>query len=271
MFTIQQVKSFNSLEMSLYDYILSHPEKVAYMTIRELASEVGTSSTSILRFCHKIGCNGFMEFKVGYKQYLATAEVKVAYADDKVNIFEDFLAKTKTPAFTDRVARTISLLKSKDKLFCIGIGPTGSIAAYASACFSASGYFSIYLDDHFLSKTRRLSADNYMIFCVSGESQETEQLMQRIHNDGGSTILITNSANCPLAPFADAFIPYNLYYAKSVQQTGSPKQSNSPSVLDVLSTQLPTVYVIELIAKALGQTPCTVPDYEIGDEPNACY
>lgn len=253
MFTIQQIKSFNPMEMELYDYILSHQEKVTYMTIRELAAEVGTSSTSILRFCQKIGCDGFMEFKVRYKQYLEHAEVKISYADDKVSIFEDFLAKVKTPPFTERVDKAVKLLKLKDKLFCIGVGPTGSIAAYASAYFSANGCFSVYLDDHFLSQARRLSEDNYMIFCVSGESKETEQIMRRIHEDGGHTLLITNSVNCPLAQFADAVIPYNLYYAKSIQETAWQKPDSPPSVLDVLSTQLPTVYVIELIAKALRQ------------------
>lgn len=266
MFSIEQIKSFNALEMELYDYILSHKEKVVYMTIRELAAEVGTSSTSILRFCHKLGCNGFMEFKVNYKHYLENAEVKVSYTDDKVSIFEDFLAKVKTPAFMDRVDKAIQLISSKNKLFCIGVGPTGSIAAYASACFSASGCFSVYLDDHFLSQARSLSADNYMIFCVSGESRETEQFMRRIHEAGGHTILITNSANCPLVEFSDAYINYNLYYAKSIQEPASQKPQISSSVLDVLTTQLPTVYVIELIAKILAKDVNLWPTVKQGDE-----
>ncbi|WP_182540149.1 hypothetical protein [Fontibacillus panacisegetis] len=35
-----------------------------YLTIREFAEKVQSSPTSVLRFCKKVGCNGFTEFKV---------------------------------------------------------------------------------------------------------------------------------------------------------------------------------------------------------------
>ena len=37
MFSHQEIRSFNELEMSIYNYILSNKEKVVYMKIRDLA------------------------------------------------------------------------------------------------------------------------------------------------------------------------------------------------------------------------------------------
>ena len=56
MFTHEMIKSFNQLEMDVYNYIISNEEKVVYMKVRELAEEVHVSTTTILRFCKKVGC-----------------------------------------------------------------------------------------------------------------------------------------------------------------------------------------------------------------------
>ncbi len=69
MFTHEMIASFNELETSLYNYISQNSEKVVYMRIRELANETHVSTASILRFCKKINCEGFSEFKVKLKMY----------------------------------------------------------------------------------------------------------------------------------------------------------------------------------------------------------
>ncbi|MDN8817602.1 RpiR family transcriptional regulator, partial [Staphylococcus aureus] len=70
MFTHEIIASFNELETSLYNYICQNGEKVVYMRIRELADETHVSTASILRFCKKLNCEGFSEFKVKLKMQL---------------------------------------------------------------------------------------------------------------------------------------------------------------------------------------------------------
>lgn len=74
MFTHEMIASFNELETSLYNYISQNSEKVVYMRIRELANETHVSTASILRFCKKINCEGFSEFKVKLKMYNVRCE-----------------------------------------------------------------------------------------------------------------------------------------------------------------------------------------------------
>ena len=50
MFGVEQVKTLNDLEMEVYEYVTKNVEKVKYMRIRELASEVHVSTSTILRF-----------------------------------------------------------------------------------------------------------------------------------------------------------------------------------------------------------------------------
>lgn len=56
MFTHEIVKSFNQLEMDVYNYIVQNEEQVIHMKVRELADAVHVSTTTILRFCKKAGC-----------------------------------------------------------------------------------------------------------------------------------------------------------------------------------------------------------------------
>lgn len=67
MFTNEVITTFNDLEMLLYKYIMENREKVVYMRIRDLADEAHVSTSTIMRFCRKLNCEGFSEFKVKLK------------------------------------------------------------------------------------------------------------------------------------------------------------------------------------------------------------
>ena len=72
MFTYEEIMSLNELEMNVYQYVLRNKEKAGYMKIRELAKEAHVSTTTVLRFCKKMGCDGYSEFKVQFKLYLGS-------------------------------------------------------------------------------------------------------------------------------------------------------------------------------------------------------
>lgn len=48
--------------MMVYNYVIKNRDKVMYMTIRELADAAGVSTTTILRFCRKLNCEGYLNF-----------------------------------------------------------------------------------------------------------------------------------------------------------------------------------------------------------------
>lgn len=64
MFSHSDLARLNDLEMQVYQFIIKHREGVSYMTIRELAEQAGVSTTTVLRFCRKMGCEGWSEFRI---------------------------------------------------------------------------------------------------------------------------------------------------------------------------------------------------------------
>ena len=70
MFSHAAVASLNNLEMMVYHYVIKNRDKVMLcMTIRELAEAAGVSTTTVLRFCRKLQCEGYSEFRVRFKLY----------------------------------------------------------------------------------------------------------------------------------------------------------------------------------------------------------
>ena len=105
MFSHDKIQSLNELELSLYSYIIKNSEKVIYMRIRELANEAHVSTTTISRFCKKLNCDGFSEFKVKLKLYIENG--KSNQLTDNTAMLIDFLKKTETEDFKKKIKQIL--------------------------------------------------------------------------------------------------------------------------------------------------------------------
>lgn len=114
MFTHEMIASFNELETSLYNYISQNSEKVVYMRIRELANETHVSTASILRFCKKINCEGFSEFKVKLKMY--TEANKKTILKSPHHSVAEFFERTVSGGMEEKLkeAATLAFAKMSD-------------------------------------------------------------------------------------------------------------------------------------------------------------
>lgn len=55
-FTYTQVSSLNETEAQVYNYVMDE-------SICELAHDTHVSTATVIRFCKKMGCSGFLELK----------------------------------------------------------------------------------------------------------------------------------------------------------------------------------------------------------------
>lgn len=97
MFSEEMICSLNDLELEVYKYVVRNADKVCYMRIREFADAAHVSTSTILRFCKKAGCDGYAEFKIRLRQHLEQA--KQPPVKDDVSEVIDFLKKTCSAEF----------------------------------------------------------------------------------------------------------------------------------------------------------------------------
>ena len=237
MFTHEMIKSFNQLEMDVYNYIISNEEKVVYMKVRELAEEVHVSTTTILRFCKKVGCEGYSEFRLKLKQEVSSKEQKKINMD--LTAVKDFLERVQTQAFAENIQEAVKLLTKASSIIFVGVGNSSIIGKYGARYFNNVGWFSFAIDDPFTPVFRGKGERTATVaLSVSGETEQTLMLAEKLKRRGSSLISITNKANCSLAKMSDCNINYYVSEYK--------KDENYD-----LTSQMAVVFILELIGREL--------------------
>lgn len=236
MFSYNKVQSLNELELSLYNYIMKNSEKVIYMRIRELAKEAHVSTTTILRFCKKLECEGFSEFKVKFKMYLEKSGGKCL--TDNTSMIIDFLKKAQGEEYIEKIDLVCDELNKANTIIFIGIGFSGIISKYSARYLSAIGRNAIYIDDPFYPLNLKYS-ENYvaMAFSVSGETPTAIEHINRLKRKGCKVISITNNEDSTIARISDINIGYYVQQEKTEE--------------DDITTQIPALYIIETIGRKL--------------------
>ncbi|MGL5642200.1 MAG: MurR/RpiR family transcriptional regulator, partial [Paraclostridium sp.] len=145
MFNYEIIQNLNSLELSLYDYVMKNSKKVMYMRIRELADEAHVSTTTILRFCKKLKCEGFSEFKVKFKMYIEEENIEKV-SDDTSEII-NFFKTTENSNLDKKLDELCDLVKTASNIIFIGSGSSGILCKYAARYFSSIGKFTVHIDD----------------------------------------------------------------------------------------------------------------------------
>ncbi|MGX6443753.1 MurR/RpiR family transcriptional regulator [Neobacillus sp. K501] len=242
MFSGEVIASFNELETSLYDYICKNSEKVIYMRIRDLADETHVSTSTILRFCRKLNCEGFSEFKVKLKLYLdENAESKIKSSQYALTEFVERTLKGNLEAVIREAA---SLIVKSDNLIFIGTGSSGILAEYGARYFSSLGKFSMYVKDPYIPiHANYLHNSTTIALSVTGENQFTISHLNQLKQKGSNIISITNNKHCTIARMADMNISY--YVTEEWY-----KKSN-------ITTQIPVVYILEETAREVQKLSST--------------
>ncbi|WP_424475578.1 MurR/RpiR family transcriptional regulator [Oceanobacillus kimchii] len=234
MFTNIEITEFSDLEFSLYNFIVTHPEKVIYMRIRDLANETHVSPTSILRFCKKLGYDGFTEFKVQLKMYMNQTE-NLSFIHSTTSLTE-YLERTMQHDYNQRISTISQSIAAAQTIIFIGSGTSGILAEYGSRYFSALKKFSLHINDpYFPMYTSSLENSVAIVLSVSGETESIINIANRAKEERTKIISITNYPDCTLAKLSD----YNLSYFVSTEYRETFN----------LTTQIPVIHLLESLAK----------------------
>ncbi len=248
MFSSKDISTLNELENSLYKYISENKDKVIYMRIRELANETHVSTSTILRFCKKMNCDGFSEFKTKLKMDLSEKGNKKRHLRSGYESLSEFNERTLKGNFEPYIKESAKVISQASNIVFFGIGTSGSLAEYGARFFSNLGSFSQYIKDPFFPIKSNMFKDSVIIFLsVSGETPTIIDLAVQSKASGGTIISVTNTSSCTLAKIADINIPY--YVTEEIHDDSN------------ITTQIPVIYLLESLARETykEQTLCSNP------------
>jgi DNA-binding MurR/RpiR family transcriptional regulator len=237
MFTYKEISTLNELELMVYNTIIKNTDKVMYMTIRELADVAGVSTTTVLRFCKKMHCEGYSEFRIRFKLHLEHDEKPpVSFGISEIISYFKSINNSEFDELLDLAATQIAATR---RIIFVGIGTSGALGKYSARFFSNIGKFSTYIDDPYYPINSDMYQDAIaIILSVSGETEEIIRIASQFSLQNCKIISLTNSENSTLARMADLNISYHM----------------PPILLEGhynITTQIPVLYIIETIGKKL--------------------
>ena len=236
LFTPQQIGSLNELELLVYKYTIEHPNTVPFMRIRELAAEAHVSTTTVLHFCKKMGCDGYAQFKWKLKEQAGTDQD--TRLPDTLTELQNFLRRTSTPEYDAALDEAAGMIARAERVFLVGIGNSGSMAEYGARYLSNLGKFALGVTDPFypitVTPNTTIAA---VILSVSGETKQVLHLARQLKEKNASLIAITCSDQSSAAKLADITLPYY----SSVHRVTTESYD--------LTSQMPAIYLLEALAR----------------------
>ncbi len=236
MFSYDNIQKFNETEIKIYKFIVDNGEKIPYMTIRELADEIKVSTSTILRFCNKLDCEGYKEFKEKHKKYIGKIKEMTPRSD--LSEILNYFNKTNINSFEQKIDEGADFIRKAETLIFIGSGSSGALAKYAARYFSNLGKFSIGLEDTLYPITKDMKTTAVIALSVSGETKGVINLINQFKINKSNILSITSQSNCTIAQISDWNISYNM----NIHEVNGGYNA---------TTQVPVLFLIEALARRI--------------------
>lgn len=253
MFNLDQLNTLSQLDLGIAQYIVSYPEKVAYMRIHELAAQTHTSPSSIMRFTKHVGFTSFPELRLHIRESIANQR-NILSSNSYAETFAN--NQSFTPDFEQALEQLANAINNADVIHCIGLGASGAVAEYAASHLKTLGYYSFvskesyfpYINLYEQQAGRPLQKKNRpkelcLLFSVSGGTTELIQMAQVLKNEHIMMACVTSNSASRLAQLADLSVTYDTSYDRIHYNAD-------------LSSQLPVIFIIETLIRTLINNDC---------------
>lgn len=203
-------------EKKIANYILEHKEAVLSLTANDLSKCVGTSASTIIRFCYSLDFKGYNDLKYYIQRQIlsqpeAGAEIK---PDDSMNIIKqklinynkDIIDETLNGLDTTNLEMAVDAIVRAKNIDIYGEGGSGISAMQLGYLFLQIGLKCRSDTDSYIqimSASQLGKGDVAIALSHSGRSINTIDSMKTAKRRGATTICITGCIGSPLTKYAD--------------------------------------------------------------------
>lgn len=265
--TLEEQHMFSNSEKELANYILKNKEKVLNMSVRQLAQNTYTSTSTIVRMCRKINLKGYKEFKIKFsaelqKTYNDISDVDAdfpftdndSYIEISKKICElsnESLNHTYQMISNDLIEEIVQLIKNSNRIAIISIGD-----AYLRALEFQNRLMKIKINviltpipdenDHLAYSLDK--EDCAIIITYSGENKRTVEMAKLMKRNKVKIITITSNTKSHIGRISDVVFPL-------------PNKESQSIKFSTFASQVAIEYALSVIYAALFVT-----DYDKNQE-----
>ncbi|MCW6660398.1 MurR/RpiR family transcriptional regulator [Aerococcaceae bacterium NML191292] len=240
MFTHEQLQSLNELEFEVYKYVCANMESIPKMKIRDLADKAHVSTSTVLRFCQKVGCDGYSELKLNIKRELTKSTLPCS--EKHLVMMKEYFSSISSEQFHQQLGAVARVLAKAEQVVFCGIGSSGILAKYGARWLMVYGKSSYHIDDSWLTIPKGLCPNiAVVLLSVSGEITEIIRLAEEYSKQGATTIALTSSAISTLARMSNHVLSYSV------------PVEYLPNGTTNVTTHAPCLFILEQLARMTPQ------------------
>lgn len=237
----------SAMERRLAEYVLADVNAVTSASITEIALGAGVSPPTVTRFCRRLGCASFSDFKV---QLAKSAFVGLRYfrpetvTNTAKDVAEDIVTKAQGALFDMHraldlaaVERAAETLAGAGMIYAFGSGGNSAMIAHEmqNRLFRLGCRISASNDHGMQLMLAAACEPGTVVFgsSFSGRNMELVHCLRLLKTRGIPTIALTQ-AGSPVAETADIVIPVTLPEGKNIYRATSTRYAFL-AVIDILA------------------------------------
>ena len=231
-------------EQKIASFIVEQPAKAATISSQALSQAIGTSVSTLTRFCQKLEYRNYVEFQTLLSSGLLPNQVP----DSVFHLLHNYYSRTLEAACElvtqDCLNNFVSYIQNANRILVFGLGSSGLTASELNMRLVQMGFTSSVMIDAVLMRAQSsLFSPSDLIIAVSNSGQTPEVVTAcRIAKSANVKIcLLTQNVQSDLGKMADAIL-----VACDVGQMGDEQFINS---------QMPLMFLIDAITYQLLNEP----------------
>lgn len=188
-------KNLTSSEVQILEYLQNNIDSIHYMSLNDLCKVLYVSNATIVRFCQKIGLNGFNELKFKLKTDLNSTSAlsdPLHVLSQQTATLKDFIQSIDN----NTVEEIIQLIQSKESIYIYGRGISSLPAKYLYSMLNSMDIPCIFIDwiDSFKALSESITNNSLLfIFTNIGEKNIYKDIIQQYHTRSTKIIWISST------------------------------------------------------------------------------
>lgn len=141
--------TFSKGQKKIADFIIERYDKAAFMTASKLASEVGVSESTVVRFAFGLGFDGYPKFQYVLREFIKNKLTSVQRIEITSSKFQEKdILKTVLTSDIEKLRQTLETIDAEDFISCVDtvMNAKRVYIMGARSCYSIATFLGFYLN-----------------------------------------------------------------------------------------------------------------------------
>ncbi len=203
--------SLSKGEKKIADYVMEQKDQIIYQTLHEISKNVGVGEATVVRFCHKIGFEGYQNFKLSVAKEvpMSVPSKDTDYTEAVAGNLQNTIIETKQILSVEDIDKAVDMIRKSNRVFLYGVGTSGNATMDMQSRLLRYGKIVTAITDshHQVMTSAVLGEDDLIIaFSLSGYTRDIVESLELAKQNKVKVVAITNHKLSPVAELADVVI-----------------------------------------------------------------